>query len=333
MNERFAAYVKLLRLPGLGGLAIPPVFGAISVGVYDFYKLLILFVIGCFSAIFGFVLNDYADVELDSLIPELGKKPLVSGVIERKNAVAIAIISALLPFFFIFLLWKGEILDEMRFAAIVSLVLAGLLGTFYDIYGKRIAGSDFAVALSMSLVFLFGALALGYPTLLTWIIFILTFNQTLHMNAVEGGIKDADHDFLMGVKNIALSSGVKVEGKRVFIPWHFRMFGMGIRITSLLLIFVPFIYGLKYFIWQLFLLFLLMIMVILIEIKLLWMKEFDREKIRKLIASAAFIRYSIVPLMLMSKMGEISLFLVALPILWYIAFTPLTGVKIFQPEM
>ena len=333
MNERFAAYVKLLRLPGLGGLAIPPVFGAISVGVYDFYKLSILFIIGCFSAIFGFVLNDYADVELDSLVPELRKKPLVSGLIDRKNAVAIAVISAIMPFLFIFLLWKGDTLDEMKFASVFSLVLAGLLGIFYDIYGKRVPGSDFTVALSMSLVFLSGALAVGFPTLLTWIIFILTFNQTLHMNAVEGGIKDADHDFLMGVKNIALASGVKVEKGRIFIPWHFRIFGMSIRMFSLVLVFIPFIYGLDYAAWQIFLLILLMALVILIEIKLLWMERFDRERIRRLIAAAAFTRYSIVPVMLVSRAGNISLLLIALPILWYIAFTPLTGVKMFHPEM
>ena len=333
MNERFAAYIKLLRLPGLGGLAIPPVFGAISVGVYDFYKLAILFIIGCFTAIFGFVLNDYADVELDALIPELRKKPLVSGLVERKNAVAISILCVILSFFFAFLLLKNEVFNEMKFAAIASLTLAGILGTFYNIYGKKFPGSDFTVALSMSLVFLFGALAVGEPTLLTWIIFILTFNQTLHMNAVEGGIKDADHDFVMGVKNIALSSGVKVEKEKVVIPWHFKIFGMGIRISSLLLIFIPFIYGLKYFIWQIALLLILMAMVILIEVRLLGIKKFDRRKIRKLIASAAFTRYSIVPIMLVSKIGMMSFILVILPILWYIIFTPLTGAKLFQPEM
>ena len=333
MNERFAAYVKLLRLPGLGGLAIPPVFGAISVGIYDFHKLVILFVIGCFTAIFGFVLNDYADVELDALVPELRKKPLVSGMVDRKNAVAISILCVILSFFFAFLLWKGELFNEMGFAAIVSLSLAGILGTFYNLYGKKIPGSDFTVALSMSLVFLFGALAVGKPTLLTWVIFILTFNQTLHMNAVEGGIKDADHDFIMGVKNMALASGVRMEKEKIVIPWHFKIFGMGIRISSLLLIFIPFTYGLKYFIWQIVLLLILMTMVILIEARLLWIKKFDRGKIRRLIASAAFTRYSIVPVMLVSKIGMVSFALIALPIAWYIAFTPLTGGKLFQPEM
>ena len=60
--NKISAYAKLLRIPGLGALAIPPVIAAITVGVYDFYDLLILFVIGAFAAIYGFILNDYADV-------------------------------------------------------------------------------------------------------------------------------------------------------------------------------------------------------------------------------------------------------------------------------
>ena len=331
--KKFNAYAKLLRLPGLGGLAIPPVFGAISVGVYDFYKLSILFIIGALSAIYGFVLNDYADVELDRLVRELHGKPLVSGAISKKSAIAVCVICIFLAFFFIFFLWKGEILDELKFSALVVIFLAGVLGSIYNLYGKKIAGSDFLVAISMAFLFLFGALSFSKPTLLTWAIFFLTFNQTLHMNAVEGGIKDADHDFIMGVKNIALASGVKVQGSSVFIPLHFKAFGMGIRLYSAFLVFLPFVYGLSYTLWQIFLLLLLVVIVIYIEVKLLTLHNFDRKKIRKLISSAAFIRYSIVPVMLISKVGMLSFILIILPILWYILFTPLTGAKLFQPEM
>ena len=89
MRASISAYVKLLRLPGLGGLAIPPVFGAISIGMFNLSDLLLLFVIGSMAAIFGFVLNDYADVELDALIPELRQKPLVDPAGLRK-VVAVA---------------------------------------------------------------------------------------------------------------------------------------------------------------------------------------------------------------------------------------------------
>jgi len=230
---KVAAYAKLLRIPGLGGLAIPPVIGALTVGVLDINILVILFIIGSLSAIYGFILNDYADVELDKLVKELQKKPLVSGEVSRRNALAISVFCIMFTFIFVFLLWRGMYLDDYKFAAVLSIVLAGVLGSIYNIFGKKIVGSDFLVAIAMAFVFLFGALAFGKPTMLTWVIFILTFNQTIHMNAVEGGIKDSDHDYKMGVKNIALVSGVKVSGNKILIPTSFKVFGMGIRFFKL----------------------------------------------------------------------------------------------------
>ena len=333
--NKISAYAKLMRIPGLGALAIPPVIAAITVGVYDFYNLLILFVIGAFAAIYGFILNDYADVELDKLIKELHGKPLVSGDISRKNAVAICIFCILFSFLFIFILWYGKTLDSFKFAALICIFLAGVLGSIYNLYGKKIAGSDFLVAVSMSFVFLFGALSFGIPTILTWIIFLLTFNQTLHMNAVEGGIKDSDHDFIMGVNNIALRSGVKVDGNKIFIPRHFKAFGMGIRLFSAFLLFAPFVFfGYEYNLGQIIVLAVATLGMIYFSIKLLSIKTFDRDAIRKYIGLQSFLRYSLVPIMLVSVIGILySMILIIFPIVWYIIFTPLLGEKLFKPRM
>ena len=43
--NKISAYAKLLRIPGLGALATPPAIAAITVGEFDFYNLLILFII------------------------------------------------------------------------------------------------------------------------------------------------------------------------------------------------------------------------------------------------------------------------------------------------
>jgi len=203
------------------------------------------------------------------------------------------------------------------------------------LYGKKIVGSDFLVALSVAFVFLFGALSFGEPTIFTWIIFILTFNNLLHMNAVEGGIKDADHDYIMGVKNIALESGVKVDGKNVFIPLSFKSFGMGIRFFSAFLIFVPFVfYEYDYYLWQIVILAAAALGVILVSAKLLSIKTFDRTNIRRYIALQSFLRYSLVPLLLVRSIGIFpSVLLIAFPILWYILLAPLLGEKLFRPRM
>lgn len=333
--NKIVAYARLLRIPGLGALAIPPVIGALTVGVTDIFTLVILFIIGALSAMYGFILNDYADIELDKLVKDLHGKPLVSGDISSKTAIIICAFMSFLAFFFMFFLFRGKILDEYKFSALLCLILAGILGSIYDIYGKKIPGSDFLVAISMSFIFLLGALAVGVPNIITWIIFILTFNQTLHMNAVEGGIKDADHDHIMGVKNIALASGVNVKDGWIFIPQHFKIFGMGIRLFSACLLFVPFVfYGYNYEIWQLAILVVATFGVLFFSVKLLSIKAFKRSTIQKYIGIQSFLRYSLVPIMLISIIGLVpSIILIVFPILWYILITPLIGEKLFKPRM
>jgi len=333
--NKIVAYGKLLRIPGLGGLATPAVFGAISVGVLDFYSLLILFVIGAFAVIYGFVLNDFVDVELDKLVKELHGKPLVGGDIPRKNAITISVFCIFFAFLFIFILWYGKIFDGYKFVALLCIFFAGILGTIYNLYGKKIVGSDFFVAISMALVVLFGSLSFGKPTIITWAFFLLVFNQTLHMNAVEGGIKDADHDFIIGVKNIALSSGVKVDGEKIFIPNHFKAFGLAIRIFSAFLFFVPFVvFGYDYYLWQIVLLALLTFVFLYLSVKLVTIKTYDRNTIRKYIGVQSFLGYSLIPIMLISIIGVLySIILIVLPVVWYIISAPLLEEKLFRPRM
>jgi 4-hydroxybenzoate polyprenyltransferase len=333
--KKIAAYAKLLRLPGIGGLGTTTLIGALTVGVYDVFDLFIVFLVGSFSAVYGFLLNDYADVELDNLVDDLKKKPLVSGDISKRSALLIGIFLILITFFLISILYYEKPIDTNKLIAISCIILAGILGSIYDLYGKRIIGSDFLVSISMSLVFLFGALSFGQPTIITWIIFILTFNQTLHMNAVEGGIKDADHDYKMGVTNIALSSGVKVDKTTLFIPNSFKTFGFGIRLFSVVLLFLPFVFfGYSYYLWQIILLAVLTFILIVLSVKFLTMKIFDRSKIRKSIGIQSFLRYSLVPIMLIPIIGTIpSVIIIIFPIVWYIIFTPLLGEEMFKPRM
>jgi len=265
----------------------------------------------------------------------LSKKPKTAEREPTKKTIMIAILLILSTFFLISLLYFEKPIDTYKFIAINCIILAGILGSVYDLFGKKIIGSDFLVSISMSFVFLFGALSFGQPTIITWIIFILTFNQALHMNAVEGGIKDADHDYKMGVTNIALSSGVKVEGNDLFIPPTFKAFGFGIRLCSAVLLFIPFVFfGYDYYLWQIILLAVLTFILLAFSVKFLTMKIFDRSKIRKLIGIQSFLRYSLVPIMLIPIIGTLpSVILIFFPIVWYIIFTPLLGEELFKPRM
>jgi len=329
-------YVKFLRIPGLGGLAIPPVIGALTVNPnIDLFYLILLFLIGSLAAIYGFVLNDYVDIEVDKLSNELKGRPLVSGEISQKKAVGICIFCVFFAFLLIFILFYGKVIEGYILVAVISISLALILGSIYDFHSKDFIGSDILVSISVSLVFLFGALSIGEPTLFTWIIFILTFNNLLHMNAIEGGIKDAEHDKKYGVKNIALKSGVIVSNKNIIIPKKFKALSFGIRLFSSLLIFIPFLfYGISFYPWQIIILFIAILIMLYLNLKLLTIKEFNRNIIKKYISSLSFVRYSLIPIMLISTIGIIySTILIIIPIGWYIIFAPLSGEKLLKPTM
>ncbi len=333
---KLADYLVLLRFPGLGGLAIPPVIAALTVGTFDLFTLSLLFLLGAYSSIFGFVLNDYIDVEVDKKSKELKDRPLVSGSISQQTALWICFTMIMLTFVTFFVLFYGKVITPLRFLSVICILIAWILGSIYDVYGKKIFASDILVALSVAFIFLIGAFALNkQPTLFTWIIFVLTFNNLFHMNAIEGGIKDADHDVLMNVNNIALRSGVSVNGKNLIIPTSFKLLSMLVRISSIILLFIPFIFfNNSFFYWQLVILAVASAGVLFFSMKLLSLKQFDRSKIRKYISIQSFLRYSLVPLMLLPIIDVIpTLILIFLPILWYLVFTPLTGVKLLQPRM
>jgi len=333
--NKVVAYTKLLRLPGIGALGISTVIAALTVNVSNFIDLCIVFAIGAIACVFGFIVNDYIDVELDGLVDVLKEKPLVSGAVSKKNVLMIAFCMIFLSFLLLFILWYGKTIDYYKFLALLCLIIAGFLGSTYDVYGKKIIGSDFLVALSVGLIFLFGALAFGKPETITWIVFVLTFNNILYMNAIQNGIKDADHDSTMGVKNIALSLGVHVKGVHLTIPPAFQTFGMGIRLCSVVFLFSPFLFfHYTYNPWQMVVLTIFTMLFLFVDVKLLTMKIFDRNKIRKNIGIQSFLSYSLVPLMLISIIGlNRSVLLIFIPILWYLAFTPLIGEKLFKPRM
>lgn len=334
--KKIVAYAKLLRIPGVAALAIIPVFGALTVGITDLPNLLILSFIGACIGICGFLLNDYVDVDLDKLVKELHGKPLAGGHIDKIHGLSISIFCIIFCYFLISLLFNGKVIDNYRFSALLCITIAAILGSFYNIYGKRFFGSDIILALGVALVFLFGALSFGQPNLITWIVFVLIFNNILHMNAIEGGIKDADHDFMMDTKNFALQTGVKVIKDKLVIPTHFKIFSMGIRFTSVILLFIPFIYfKYPFYNLQIILLVFLTILMLFLSCKLITMKMFDRGKIRKSIGMQSFLRYSLVPIMLMSiiDIWWYSILLIIIPLMWYMAFTPLVGERLFKPRM
>lgn len=101
--NKVSAYAKLLRVPGMGALGIVSVIGAISVGMYDLYNLTIVFLIGSFASVFGFLINDYVDIKLDRFVDDLQKKTAT----KRRGIQEKCIDTCLLSCFFYLLHWTS----------------------------------------------------------------------------------------------------------------------------------------------------------------------------------------------------------------------------------
>ena len=330
-------YLRLMRLPGTIGGALILIFGAISVEQYSISVLVPLLIIGILSGIYGFVLNDYIDADLDRLCKDLSKRALVQGTVSKKGARIVIITCFIGAYVTIFLFFYRSHL--LFFTGLICILVADALCGIYNIYGKRILGSDFFLALGQSLFFLFGALMvldIGTPSILTWTLFLLVFLQMLYSNAIIGGLKDADHDHLMNVKSIALASGVTVlDNQELVIPRRFLAFGFGLRVLSAFFMFALFLFfHVKYELLQIVILIPFVVLLLLSSYRMLTFKQFDRGRLRKVIIAQLFLSYCIVPLLLVSIIGWFSAFLlVALPTAWYIFFSFLTGEKLFEPQI
>ena len=222
---------------------------------------------------------------------------------------------------------------------LISIIISDVLGIIYNKYGKKLIGSDFLIALSECMFLLFGALMVlqtGTPGAIFWIVFILLFNEQLYMNAIAGGLKDADHDYLKDVNNIALASGVTVKkDKTIKIPKIFKIFGLGERIISAAIVFTPFIlFNFEYEIWQIAILLVFALLIIISSYKMLNIKKFERKKIQKSIATQLFTWHFLVPILLIGLIGPLYTFLLlVLPFIWYILISTLIGQKLLQSQI
>lgn len=337
MKGVIVEYMRLMRLPGIVGLAITPIAGALSANNTSLAALIPLFFIGVISKIYGFVMNDYFDVEVDRLSPDLAQRALVKGIITKKHALYIIISCFFIGYIAIFAFFYKN--QPYFYMGLLCIIVADILGFIYNKYGKQLIGSDFLIALAESLFFLFGALVVlpnGSLGLLTWVLFIILFNEQLYMNAIVGGLKDADHDYRMNVKNIAIASGVKVgPDNTLFVPRNFKIFGLGERLCSSFLVFVPFLFlGITYDFWQIGLLVLIIVLLISESVFMLNRKKFNRKELRRLIGAQLITWHPFIPIILVSVVGLLyPALLVILPLIGYILFSFLMGQKFDEPLM
>jgi 4-hydroxybenzoate polyprenyltransferase len=329
-NNQVLEYIRLFRLQTGAITAVAPIFGyfclaAINDIEFKIVDIFLLFIIGIFMHIFIFVLNEYIDVDIDRLSPDLTEKPLVKGSVSMKGAAAVIIISFVLTYIL-------TIFFFLRFWAIITLTLSFVFGAIYDIYGKKFPGSDFVLALWIFWFCLFGASTLTsdnpfeLPTLI-YIVAGLGFMQIIFNNAVEGGIKDVDHDHLGGAKTLATVMGVKVKRGKLSLSASFKGFTWGLKIVHIALFLTLFLmpdldlWGFEPFYKSLIIIFILLLIIAIFytTYRFINIGKFDRSKLKRIFSIHEISTYFIVPIILIPLLGIIvAIGLLLLPLIWFI---------------
>lgn len=299
-------YLKLSRSFNAVLTGVSPVMGAIAMEQYDIIILVLLFIVGFFGHIYGFVLNDILDYTIDKTSKEISDRPLVSGTITIKKAWIFTFLSMAISFII-----AGYLaITTSIYYPIIVLALSAVFVSIYDLTSKKIAGMDIILSISVSLLVLFGsstvAKSLFDISKLAWIVCILGGIQVFFMNAIAAGIKDIENDFNRGVKTLAIKMGVRITNGKLIIPATFKSLAYSIQLADILIVFLPFfivwkvteLSMLQYIQWVIIV--LIGIIMIIISSKLLNMKYFDRKKARKYIGSHYMINFTIVPIMLMA---------------------------------
>jgi len=290
-------YLKLSRSFNAGLTGISPVMGAISMGEGRLLPLFLLFLVGFFGHVYGFVVNDIVDLRVDKLSSEISDRPLVSGTISKRNAWIFAIASMVLSLSIAaFLSFRYY----SFFPAMLLLIASALSITVYDFISKKYPAMDVFVGAGIFLLILYGASSVGKPTEIAWIVVLLGTIQVLFMQFIAGGLKDAEHDYRAKARTLAIKMGVRVENKRMIVPLSFKALAYFLQAADIAIIFISllFIFGFEKSIVQITILIPISVLMVAISVKLLGMKVFDRDSARQLIGLHYYTNFSLVPIML-----------------------------------
>lgn len=163
------------------------------------YKLIFIFVMGVIlTRTGGCIVNDYADRDFDGQVQRTANRPLATGRISGKEALAVAALIGLLAFVLV--------LFTNTFTIILS--VGGLLLACTYPYMKRhtylpqlVLGAAFAWSIPMA----FAAVKEEVPAI-AWIIYLATLCWTMAYDTLYAMV-DRDDDLQAGIKSTAILFG------------------------------------------------------------------------------------------------------------------------------
>jgi len=202
-HSKFATYLDLIRWNRPAGwlLLLWPTLGAlwVAAGGFPGWHLLVVFVLGTIlmrSA--GCCVNDVADRDFDRHVKRTAQRPVTSGVLPVREALAVGAVLAVVAF--------GLVLTTN--ALTIALSFAALAVTLVYPYAKRFVSMPQAVlgvAFSMGIPMAFAAVQ-GQVPALAWILMAGNLCWVLAYDT-EYAMVDRDDDLKIGIKTSAITLG------------------------------------------------------------------------------------------------------------------------------
>ena len=203
MRNRFIAYAYLIRLDKPIGtlLLLWPTLWALWLASSGFPEghLLIIFTLGTFlmrSA--GCAINDYADQDFDRHVLRTKNRPITSGKISGKEALAVAGSLALVAFLLIQPL--NDLTKELSFFALALAIIYPFTKRFFAI-PQAVLGIAFGFGIPMGY-----AAVLGFIPLEAWILFIGNIFWAIAYDTAYAMV-DRDDDVRLGLRTSAITFG------------------------------------------------------------------------------------------------------------------------------
>lgn len=236
--SKYFEFAKLIRPYGLLYLGLTPVFSALCNNMFDFFHLLILFFIGVFLHIFTFVQNDIFDIKVDSRSAYVSKRPLVTGLISKKEATILVDFSFIIAVIF-------TIVFVFKILSLIFLLLSFLFVSLYNKYSKKFSFMEYVLSIGVFTFGLFGAFTVSNSiSVLAVIVCLFSSIQWLFSVGVFANLKDVEYDSKDGIKTTPTVLGVKIENNNMIVPVGFRVYAFGIKILHILIAALPFLFGL-----------------------------------------------------------------------------------------
>jgi len=269
-------YLILIRIRFWIYTVTLPVSSMLAMGSTQMRNLIRLVIIGSLYHILGHTMNDYLDLKFDKYSLNIFKKPLARGAISKRAALSL-IFGSLILFFLTTWFFFPKLIMILTAAAAV------LFGSFYNLWSKKILGSDIFLAFSIFFFSLLGALSVDINLTLTACFISLFWGlDWLYATSLQH-LRDLNFDRRAGARTFPLHLGVTLKDSRLRLTNSYKLAISTIRILDLiifgyLLIFSPFSLSLVQS--PLLLLFILLTCcgVIFLHLRLIWPEETEPRK-------------------------------------------------------